>query len=81
MPIGVETNVDRPTIMRLPTMALRTPPGLPGAGVSIVNSVCDSAPKPLISSVARIHSRKPRPIAIAMTDSAIPTRWPSRRRR
>jgi hypothetical protein len=33
MPIGVLTAVDRPTIIRLPTMALRPPPSLPGAGV------------------------------------------------
>jgi hypothetical protein len=37
---GADPAVDRPTISRLPTMALRRPPpSLPGAGVSTVNSV------------------------------------------
>ena len=82
MPIGVLTRVDKPTIIRLPTIALRRPPpSLPGAGVSPENIVVDSAPKPLASRVQRIQARTARPIAIASTDSAMPTRCASRRLR
>jgi hypothetical protein len=48
MPMGVDTRVVTPMIIRLPTMALRKPPpSLPGAGVSWVKKSQPSAEKPL----------------------------------
>ena len=82
MPIGVEISVDRPTIIRLPTIALsRPPPSLPGAGVVCVNRSMLSAPKPLTISVIRIQASTARPTDMASTDMAMPMRCVSRRLR
>ena len=44
MPTGVETNTVKPTIIKLPTIALRKPPpSVPGAGVSLVSKLAASA--------------------------------------
>ena len=46
--MGVENSTVKPTISRLPTMALRKPPPSdPGAGVSSVKNSHDRAEKPL----------------------------------
>ena len=47
MPIGVLMNVATPTMTTLPKIALASPPAEPGGGVICVNSVGDSAAKPL----------------------------------
>ena len=49
----------------LPKIALASPPAEPGGGVICVNSVGDSAAKPLPNSTPRIQSRKTMPKAIA----------------
>ena len=82
MPIGVLIRADRPTIIRLPTMALRKPPpSLPGAGVSWVKIAADRPPNPLASKVHKIQLSTARPIDIASTDNAMPMRWLRKRLR
>src|SRR5689334_16014486 len=73
-------NVATPTITRLPAIAFSRPPSLPGGGVICVNTLKLIAPTPFTSSVPRIHTSTPRPIAIASTDIASPTRLMTLRR-
>ncbi|MCY1383905.1 hypothetical protein D9M69_720760 [compost metagenome] len=80
MPIGVDTSTEKPTISRLPTMALaRPPPSVPGAGVDWVNMFQSSAAKPLLNSTNRIHSNTVRPSAIEPIERVRPTALDQRR--
>jgi len=78
-PTGVETSTVKPTINRLPTMALaRPPPSEPGAGVDWVNRFQSSAANPFVSRTLRIQSSTNRPSPIAPSDSVRPmvlARW------
>ena len=78
-PMGVDTSTVKPTIIRLPTMALaRPPPSEPGAGVDWVNMFQSSAAKPLVSSTLRIQSSTNKPSTIAPSDRVRPMaleRW------
>src|SRR6218665_43999 len=79
-PTGVETSTVKPTIIRLPTMALaRPPPSEPGAGVDWVNIFQSSAAKPLASSTLRIHTSTNRPSTIAPSDRVRPMAFERRR--
>ena len=69
------------TMTMLPKMALASPPSEPGGGVICVNSVGDSAAKPLPNRTTRIHSRKIMPKAIAAIDRTRLMRLMRRRRR
>ena len=80
MPTGVLISVPKPTIIRLPTIALRSPPAEPGGGVSCVNSVGESASNPRTNSTPRIHRRKNMPNAIVASDMARLKRFFSMRR-
>ena len=61
MPIGVPISVAVTAIIRLPTIALSSPPWLPGGGVICVNNDSSSAPKPFCSSTIKIHASQNRP--------------------
>ena len=66
MPTGVATKTESPTIIKLPTMALRKPPpSVPGAGVSLVSMFRSSAANPLENSTTKIHisTVNPKPMA------------------
>src|SRR5204863_4697224 len=80
MPVGVPTSVAMRVIARLPAIALRRPPLLPGGGVIWVNRDGVIAPMPLISSVPSTSTSHSNPKAVAATDSPMISQLLSRRR-
>ena len=79
-PMGVDTSTVKPTISRLPTMALaKPPPSEPGAGVDCVNMFQSKAAKPLDSSTLRIQSSTNRPSAMAPSERVRPMALERRR--
>ena len=75
-------NTDKPTIIKLPTMALRKPPpSVPGAGVSLVKMFQSSAAKPLVNKTTKIHSNTAKPNAMASIEVTLPQAFAKRRRR
>src|SRR5574343_1821608 len=80
--MGVETNTAKPSIKRLPTMALRKPPpSVPGAGVSWVNMFRSTADRPFLKRMNKIHSRTAMPSTMAPMESARPMLLATCRRR
>ena len=71
MPIGVPMHTPMMVIIRLPTMALRKPPSLPGAGLSWVKTAIESPPKPLKTRVPKMMASIVRPTTVAKKHSAI----------
>ena len=61
-------SVARPTISRLPAIALARPPAVPGGGVISVNSVSESAPTPALITVSRIQPSQNKPNNMADMD-------------
>ena len=58
-PAGVDTGTVNPTIIRLPTMALASPPPSdPGAGVEVGERVQSSAAKPFVSNTLQSEQHK-----------------------
>jgi hypothetical protein len=71
--MGVLNKLHDKTIIKLPTMALaKPPPGVPGAGVLWVNRLKLKAEKPLNIKMAKIHSKKIKPMAMADMESTKP---------
>jgi hypothetical protein len=69
----VLNNVQDTTIIKLPTMALaKPPPGVPGAGVLCVNKSKFKAEKPLNIKIAKIQSKKTKPMTMADIESTKP---------
>ena len=82
IPTGVATSTDKPTINKLPTMALRKPPpSVPGAGVSLVKMFQSNAAKPLVNKTTKIQSNTDKPKAMASMEVAIPQALARRRLR
>src|SRR5438874_7856617 len=80
MPVGVPTSVAMRVIAKLPAMALRRPPLLPGGGVICVNRDGVIALTPLISSVPSTSTSHSNPNAVAATDSPMTSQLVRRRR-
>ena len=69
----MDTKTANPTIIKLPTMALRKPPpSEPGAGVSLVNKLKSKAAKPLEKSTNKIQSKAIKPKDMATMDKVRP---------
>ena len=79
MPTGVPIAVPAPTMKRLPRIAFKRPPSLPGGGVILVNSASDSPPTPACSSVHRIQPSQNRPNSMASMDTVMLKRCTKRR--
>jgi hypothetical protein len=80
MPTGVDTKTVKPTIIKLPTMALRKPPpSVPGAGVSLVSKLASKADKPLENNTYKIQSNTAKPMAMAVIENAKPSKLVMRR--
>ena len=81
MPIGVEISVAKPTIIRLPTIALAMPPpAVPGAGVFLKKKSGVKAASPFEASVQRIQIKPIRPITNEIELNARPRKLASLRR-
>src|SRR5947207_5220850 len=80
IPVGVPTMVAISVIARLPAIAFRRPPLLPGGGVISVNKAGLIAPTPLIRSVPSTSASHSKPNPVATTESAIISQLVSRRR-
>jgi hypothetical protein len=73
-------STDRPTIIKLPTIAFRRPPPSdPGAGVSLVNNVMSKAANPFENKTNNIQSNAIKPKDIANIDNVKPIRFVRRR--
>ena len=80
MPTGVPIKVPIAAIMTLPTIALSSPPLLPGGGVICVNRSVLKAWNPAANRVIRIHNRKAIPKTIVSSDITRLNRLKNRRR-
>ncbi len=74
MPVGVPIAVAIPTMIRLPTIAFRRPPPLPGGGVICVKIAGPIAPMPPISSEPSTSPNSAMPTAVATNDSPMMVR-------
>ena len=67
MPSGVPTATPMTVMIRLPTIAFKRPPALPGGGVFCVKTATDSPANPFQNSTTRIMNNPIRPMAAAAT--------------
>ena len=79
--MGVAIKVANPTIIKLPKIALASPPVLLGEGVISVNTAMLMPPIPLMTSTERIHASAAIPMAIAQSANTSETRLTITRRR
>src|SRR6266852_1929178 len=70
IPTGVPTAVQAAPINRLPMMAFRSPPSLPGGGVISRKSFALSPPNPALNKVKRIQPSQNNPNSIVSSDTA-----------
>src|SRR5882672_8064945 len=70
MPTGVPSAVPAAPINRLPMMAFRSPPSLPGGGVISRKSFALSPPNPDLNKVNRIQPSQNNPNSIVSRDTA-----------
>lgn len=79
--MGVPMRVAMATIIRLPKMALISPPLLPGGGVVCVKTDMLSPGSPCSRSVHKIHPSQNKPNSMASTEMPKPRELMMRRRK
>ncbi len=67
MPSGVPTTTPITVMIKLPAIAFKRPPALPGGGVICVKTANDSPANPFQKSTARIRNSQVRPKPAATT--------------
>jgi hypothetical protein len=81
MPSGVPNRTARMVSNRLPTIAFRSPPALPGGGVISVKTSSDSPPTPFTTRTNKISTSHVRPKPAAAMASVVAKRFRQRLRR